>query len=56
MAPYKKLRSIPSIRVYLKESVTFEMLDKKAKKCTDNEMAKKVQLERNKLFDKISAA
>jgi len=32
------------------------MLDKKAKKCTDNEMAKKVQLERNKLFDKISAA
>jgi len=32
------------------------MLDKKAKKCTDNEIVKKVQLERNKLFDKISVA
>jgi len=56
MTPYEKLRSIPNARVYLKESVTFEMLDKKAKRYTDNEMAKKVQLERDKLFDKILAA
>ena len=56
MTPYEKLRSIPNARVYLKESVTFEMLDKKAKRYTDNEMAKKVQLERDQLFDKILAA
>jgi len=33
--------------IYLKESVTFERLDKKARRYTDNEMAKKVQLERD---------
>ena len=56
MTPYEKLRSIPGARVYLKESVTLEMLDKIARRYTDNEMAKKVQLERDKLFDKILAA
>ena len=54
--PYEKLRSISNARVYLKEGVTFEMLDKIARRYTDNEMAKKVQLERDKLFDKILAA
>ena len=52
--------SVPCIfydaRVYLKKGVTFEMLDKKARRYNDNEMAKKVQLERDKLFDKILAA
>lgn len=56
MTPYEKLRSIPNARVYLKESITFKMLDKIARRYTDNEMAKKVQLERDKLFDKILAA
>ena len=56
MTPYEKLRSIPDTRVYLKKSITLEMLDKKARRYTDNEMAKKVQLERDKLFDKILAA
>jgi len=56
VTPYEKLRSIPGARVYLKKSVTFEMLDKKARRYTDNEMAKKVQLGRDKLFDKILAA
>ena len=56
MTPYEKLRSIPDARVYLKKSVTLEMLDKKARRYTDNEMAKKVQLERDKLFVKILAA
>jgi hypothetical protein len=32
------------------------MLDQTAKRYTDNEMAKKVQLERDKLFDKILVA
>ena len=56
MTPHEKLRSISDARVYLKESVTFERLDKKARRYTDNEMAKKVQFERDKLFDKILAA
>jgi len=56
MTPYEKLRSIPGARIYLKESITLERLDKIAKRYTDNEMAKKVQLERDKLFDKILAA
>jgi len=56
MTPYEKLRSIPGARIYLKEGITLEMLDKIARRYTDNEMAKKVQLERDKLFDKILAA
>jgi len=56
MTPYEKLRIIPVARIYLKESITFETLDKTAKGYTDNEMAKKVQSERDKLFDKILAA
>jgi len=42
MTPYEKLRSIPNARICLKENLTFEMLDKTAKRYTDNEMAKKV--------------
>ena len=56
MTPYEKLRSIPDARIYLKESITLERLDKISRRYTDNEMAKKVQLERDKLFDKILAA
>lgn len=54
--PYDKLRSIPGVRKYLKEGITLEMLDKVARRYTDNEMAEKVQLERDRLFDKIVAA
>ena len=43
MTPYEKLRSIPGARIYLKESITLERLDKIAKRYTDNEMAKKVE-------------
>ena len=41
MSPYEKLRSIPNARIYLKESITFEILDKTAKRYTDNEMLKR---------------
>ena len=54
--PYEKLRSIPDVQKYLKEGITLEMLDQIAKRYTDNEMARKVQLARNRLFDKIVAA
>ncbi len=54
--PYEKLRSIPDVQKYLKEGITLEMLDKIAKRYTDNEMAQIVQLARDRLFDKILAA
>ena len=54
--PYEKLRSIADVNKYLKDGITLEMLDKIAKKYTDNEMAEKVQLARERLFDKILAA
>ena len=54
--PYEKLRSIPDVQKYLKEGITLEMLDQIAKRYTDNEMARKVQLARDRLFDKIVAA
>jgi transposase InsO family protein len=54
--PYEKLRSIPEVQKYLKEGITLEMLDEIARRNTDNEMAQKVQLARDQLFDKILAA
>jgi len=54
--PYEKLRRIPDVQKYLKEGITLELLDKIAKKYADNEMAEKVQLARDQLFDKIIAA
>jgi len=54
--PYEKLKSIPDTQKYLKDGITLEILDKKAKRYTDNEMAEKVQLARDQLFDKILAA
>lgn len=54
--PYEKLRNIPDVSKYLKGGITLKMLDRIAKRYTDNEMAEKVQLAREKLFDKILAA
>jgi hypothetical protein len=54
--PYEKLRSIPEVQKYLKDGITLEMLDEIARRNTDNEMAQKVQLARDQLFDKILAA
>ncbi len=54
--PYEKLKSIPHAQLYLKEGITFKMLDEIAQRYTDNEMAEKVQLARDRLFDKIVAA
>ncbi len=48
-----RLKSISDAHKCLKKGIIFEELDKKAKRYTDNEMAKKVQVERSKLFDKI---
>lgn len=53
---YEKLSSTVDIQKYLKEGITLAMLDEIARRNTDNEMAQKVQLARDKLFDKILAA
>ena len=47
---------MPEVKKYLKEGITLEMLNKIAQRYTDNEMAQKVQLARERLFDKIIAA
>jgi transposase InsO family protein len=55
MTPYEKLKSISNARQFLKKGITFRMLDKIAFGKTNNEMAKLVQSERTKLFQKIFA-
>ncbi len=54
--PYEKLKSIPDAQKYLKDGITLESLDRIAHRYTDNEMAQKVQVARDKLFDKIVVA
>lgn len=55
MTPYEKLKSTPNARRFLKKGITFKMLNKIAFGKTNNEMAKLVQSERTKLFQKIFA-
>jgi hypothetical protein len=54
--PYDKLKTIAVVGKYLKDGIALEMLDMIAKRYTDNEMAEKVHLVRDQLFDKIVAA
>jgi len=51
--PYEKLKSLPNANIYLKEGISFSMLDKMAMRYTDNRMAEIIQRERGKLFDEI---
>ena len=53
MTPYAKPKSLPDAKQYLKPGITFEKLDQIAMRHTDNEMARRVQDERRKLFDEI---
>ena len=53
MTPYEKLKSLSNYKSYLEEGITVEMLDKIAKRKSDNEIASEVQDGRYKLFDKI---
>ncbi len=50
MTTFEKLRTIPDARIYLKEGITLEKLAEIARRYTDNEMAEKVQLKRDKLI------
>lgn len=56
MTPYEKLRSLTNYSSYLEEGITIEMLDKIAKRKTDNEIAREVQDKRYKLFNRILPA
>lgn len=50
MTPYEKLKSLPNVKNYLKQGVTFEILDKISMEMSDNEAAELLQNERRKLF------
>ena len=51
MTPYEKFKSLSHAQQYLKEGVTFEMLDKIAYRFSDNEWAEKMQKAKAKLFE-----
>ena len=56
MTPYEKLKSLPNYQLYLKAGITIKILNKIAKRKTDNEIAREVQDNRYKLFNKILPA
>lgn len=53
MTPYDKLKSLPGSEKYLKEGVTFEIMDKIAFAMTDNQSADRLQKARQSLFKTI---
>jgi len=53
MTPYEKLKSLPDAKQYLKEHITFEMLEAIAMKRSDLEAWEQMQKARNELFDII---
>lgn len=50
MTPFEKFKLIPNFKKYLKPHVTIKQLETISLKCSDNEMAKLVQKERDLLF------
>ncbi|HID01706.1 MAG TPA: transposase [Desulfobacterales bacterium] len=53
MTPYDKLRSLSDADSYLKEGITFELMDKEAYAMTDNQSADLLQQARRLLFKTI---
>jgi len=53
MTPYEKLKSMPNSEKYLKDGVTFEIIDKVAFAMTDNQSADRLQKARQSLFKTI---
>lgn len=51
LTSYEKFKSLPDAKQYLKEGVTFEMLDTIAYKFSDNEWAEKMQKAKQKLLE-----
>jgi hypothetical protein len=53
MTPYEKLKSLPKSEQYLKDGVTFEIMDEIAYAITDNKSADQLQKARQQLFKTI---
>jgi hypothetical protein len=53
MTPFDKLKSIKDAKNYLKEGLTFEILEKVAMEISDNEAAELLQEKRRELFNQI---
>jgi hypothetical protein len=51
LTSYEKFKSLPDAKQYLKDGVTFEMLDVIAYEFSDNEWAEKMQKAKRKLFE-----
>lgn len=51
--PYEAFKKLPNAEQYLREGVTFEQLDKIAMAQSDNECARLMQKEKQKLFKKV---
>ena len=51
--PYEKLKSLKNAKQYLKQEFNFEKLDKIAYEKSDNEFAKEMNKEKDKIFKKI---
>jgi len=54
MTAYEKLKSLPNARQYLKEGITFEILDKIAYAFSDNDWAEKMQKAKQNLLKSFS--
>jgi hypothetical protein len=48
--PYEKLKSLPEAQQYLKSGLTFDLLDKQARRMSDTECAKKMGAAKDKLL------
>ena len=53
MTPYDKLKSLPNAESYLKEDISFEILDAIAMEMSDNEAAEALLNARKTLFNQI---
>jgi transposase InsO family protein len=53
MTPFEKLKSLSNAKKYLKDGITFEILNKISMEMSDNEAAEQLQVERRKLFKTI---
>lgn len=54
MTPYEKLKSLPNAYQYLKQGITFDILDDISMEKSDNEAADFLNAERNRLFQHIN--
>ena len=52
--PYEKLKSLPNAARYLKAGISFEQLDAIAYRLSDNDAARQLNVERDKLFKSIN--